>query len=192
MAKDHLKVGSNIMVVIGDVEAAWEAEVETRGEIGSAISVANLVTLRETVNQSMCFATTTGLWTTCKRPWCDSRARKPAYGSKPYCSSSRTVPSGNIRGGRRDLKVPTETKPHGNGRPHLTLTKPRQVKVAGQALKHSFLASSQTTVNLLGRDLLLQMGVKILCDEKDIVVASRMDKSTVALKMPSPAAVSGC
>ncbi|KAK2915200.1 hypothetical protein Q8A73_005794 [Channa argus] len=52
----------------------------------------------------------------------------------------------------------------------LPLTKPCQVKVAGQMLKHSFLVSPQTPVNILGRDLLLQMGVMILCDEKGIAL----------------------
>lgn len=50
------------------------------------------------------------------------------------------------------------------------LTKPLRVQVAGQTLLHSFLCSANVPSALLGRDLLVKLGVKILCHPEGLII----------------------
>lgn len=46
---------------------------------------------------------------------------------------------------------------------NLLFTTPCTIEVADQKLLHLFLASPHTPVNLLGRDLMIKLGVTVLC-----------------------------
>ena len=53
---------------------------------------------------------------------------------------------------------------------HLPLTSPLILNVGHQTLSHPFVCSPQVPVNLLGRDLLIKMGVTILCSADGLVM----------------------